>query len=69
MCEPLIQDEQSDSGMVLQSEELKHVAWNNSTKSKKLSRCWPLTCDLLTFDLWIVKSSLGTGPRTETVLI
>lgn len=34
----LLQDEQSDSGMVLQSEEMKHVAWSNSTKNKKLSR-------------------------------
>ncbi|KAF3836506.1 hypothetical protein F7725_029064 [Dissostichus mawsoni] len=31
------QDEQSDSGMVLPSEELKHVTWNNCTKSEKLS--------------------------------
>uniref|UniRef100_A0A4W6DRC4 receptor protein-tyrosine kinase n=1 Tax=Lates calcarifer TaxID=8187 RepID=A0A4W6DRC4_LATCA len=30
------QDEQSDSGMVLPSEELKHMTWSNSTK--KLSR-------------------------------
>lgn len=34
----LLQDEQSDSGMVLQSEEMKHLTWNNSTKNKKISR-------------------------------
>uniref|UniRef100_A0A3B4WTA9 receptor protein-tyrosine kinase n=1 Tax=Seriola lalandi dorsalis TaxID=1841481 RepID=A0A3B4WTA9_SERLL len=33
----LLQDEQSDSGMVLPSEELKHMTWNNSTKTRKLS--------------------------------
>ncbi|XP_020500898.2 vascular endothelial growth factor receptor 1 isoform X1 [Labrus bergylta] len=31
-------DEQSDSGMVLPSEELKHLTWNNSPKNRKLSR-------------------------------
>uniref|UniRef100_A0A7N8YJJ4 Vascular endothelial growth factor receptor 3 n=1 Tax=Mastacembelus armatus TaxID=205130 RepID=A0A7N8YJJ4_9TELE len=34
----LLQDEQSDSGMVLPSEELKHITWNKCTKNKKLSR-------------------------------
>lgn len=34
----LLQDEQSDSGMVLPSEELKHLMWNNGTKNRKLSR-------------------------------
>uniref|UniRef100_A0A671TXM8 receptor protein-tyrosine kinase n=1 Tax=Sparus aurata TaxID=8175 RepID=A0A671TXM8_SPAAU len=34
----LLQDEQSDSGMVLPSEELKHLTWNNGTKNRKLSR-------------------------------
>uniref|UniRef100_A0A8D0CQA1 receptor protein-tyrosine kinase n=1 Tax=Sander lucioperca TaxID=283035 RepID=A0A8D0CQA1_SANLU len=33
------QDEQSDSGMVLPSEELKRLMWNNGTKNGKLSRC------------------------------
>ncbi|XP_030254120.1 vascular endothelial growth factor receptor 1 isoform X2 [Sparus aurata] len=32
------EDEQSDSGMVLPSEELKHLTWNNGTKNRKLSR-------------------------------
>ncbi|XP_034562745.1 vascular endothelial growth factor receptor 1 isoform X2 [Notolabrus celidotus] len=31
-------NEQSDSGMVLPSEELKRLTWNNSAKTKKLSR-------------------------------
>ncbi|KAM6971481.1 vascular endothelial growth factor receptor 1 [Tautogolabrus adspersus] len=31
-------DEQSDSGMVLPSEELKQLTWNNSPKNRKLSR-------------------------------
>ncbi|KAM3593029.1 uncharacterized protein V6R79_004741 [Siganus canaliculatus] len=31
-------DEQSDSGMVLPSEELKHLTWNNSSKNRKFSR-------------------------------
>uniref|UniRef100_UPI0037E70419 vascular endothelial growth factor receptor 1 isoform X1 n=1 Tax=Semicossyphus pulcher TaxID=241346 RepID=UPI0037E70419 len=31
-------DEQSDSGMVLPSEELRHLMWNNNTKNRKLSR-------------------------------
>lgn len=44
----LLQDEQSDSGMVLPSEELKHMTWSNSTK--KLSRWWHLTFDLLTLE-------------------
>lgn len=35
---PLLQDEQSDSGMVLPSEELKHFSWNNGTMSRKLGR-------------------------------
>ena len=34
----LLQDEQSDSGMVLPSEELNHLTWNNGTKNRKLSR-------------------------------
>lgn len=34
----LLQDEQSDSGMVLPSEELKHLSWNNGTVSRKLGR-------------------------------
>ncbi|XP_063729877.1 vascular endothelial growth factor receptor 1 isoform X2 [Eleginops maclovinus] len=33
-----LNDEQSDSGMVLPSEELKHVTWGSCTKSQKLSR-------------------------------
>ncbi|XP_041669910.1 vascular endothelial growth factor receptor 1 [Cheilinus undulatus] len=33
-----LDDEQSDSGMVLPSEELKHLMTNNSTKNRKLSR-------------------------------
>ncbi|XP_036934609.1 vascular endothelial growth factor receptor 1 isoform X2 [Acanthopagrus latus] len=32
------EDEQSDSGMVLPSEELNHLTWNNGTKNRKLSR-------------------------------
>ncbi|KAM9337201.1 vascular endothelial growth factor receptor 1 [Symphorus nematophorus] len=36
-------DEQSDSGMVLPSEELKHLTWNNSTKNRKLSRFFSFT--------------------------
>ncbi|XP_044031605.1 vascular endothelial growth factor receptor 1 isoform X3 [Siniperca chuatsi] len=36
-------DEQSDSGMVLPSEELKHLMWNNSTKNRKLSRFFAFT--------------------------
>ncbi|XP_070841804.1 vascular endothelial growth factor receptor 1 isoform X2 [Chaetodon trifascialis] len=31
-------DEQSDSGMVLPSDELKHLTWNNGAKNRKLSR-------------------------------
>ncbi|XP_034024936.1 vascular endothelial growth factor receptor 1 [Thalassophryne amazonica] len=31
-------NEQSDSGMVLPSDELKHLMWNNSSKNNKLSR-------------------------------
>ncbi|KAK1884862.1 Vascular endothelial growth factor receptor 1 [Dissostichus eleginoides] len=38
-----LNDEQSDSGMVLPSEELKHVTWNNCTKSEKLSRLFSFT--------------------------
>ncbi|XP_056220845.1 vascular endothelial growth factor receptor 1 isoform X2 [Seriola aureovittata] len=37
-------DEQSDSGMVLPSEELKHMTWNNSTKTRKLSRFFTFKC-------------------------
>ncbi|XP_026217644.1 vascular endothelial growth factor receptor 1 isoform X2 [Anabas testudineus] len=37
-------DEQSDSGMVLQSDEMKHVTWNNITKNKKLSRLFTFKC-------------------------
>ncbi|XP_071341314.1 vascular endothelial growth factor receptor 1 isoform X2 [Trachinotus anak] len=37
-------DEQSDSGMVLPSEELKHMAWNNGTKTRKLSRFFTFKC-------------------------
>ncbi|XP_010776250.1 vascular endothelial growth factor receptor 1-like [Notothenia coriiceps] len=33
-----LNDEQSDSGMVLPSEELKHVTWNKCTKGEKFSR-------------------------------
>lgn len=47
----LLQDEQSDSGMVLQSDEMKHVTWNNITKNKKLSRWSPFISDLLGLDL------------------
>ncbi|XP_051266110.1 vascular endothelial growth factor receptor 1 isoform X2 [Dicentrarchus labrax] len=36
-------DEQSDSGMVLPSEELKHLTWNNGTKNRKLSRFFSFT--------------------------
>ncbi|XP_070783880.1 vascular endothelial growth factor receptor 1 isoform X2 [Enoplosus armatus] len=36
-------DEQSDSGMVLPSEELKHLTWNNDTKNRKLSRFFAFT--------------------------
>ncbi|KAF1373009.1 hypothetical protein PFLUV_G00255900 [Perca fluviatilis] len=36
-------DEQSDSGMVLPSEELKRLMWNNSTKNRKLSRFFAFT--------------------------
>ncbi|KAF7654021.1 hypothetical protein LDENG_00075510 [Lucifuga dentata] len=32
------EDEQSDSGMVLPSEELKHLTWSSCTKNKKLIR-------------------------------
>lgn len=38
-----LQEEQSDSGMVLPSEELKHLTWNKDTEGRKLSRWWPLT--------------------------
>ncbi|KAK2886478.1 vascular endothelial growth factor receptor 1 isoform X2 [Channa argus] len=37
-------DEQSDSGMVLPSEEMKHVTWNNSINNKKLSRFFTTKC-------------------------
>ncbi|XP_026147831.1 vascular endothelial growth factor receptor 1 isoform X2 [Mastacembelus armatus] len=37
-------DEQSDSGMVLPSEELKHITWNKCTKNKKLSRFFRFSC-------------------------
>ncbi|KAM9839361.1 LOW QUALITY PROTEIN: vascular endothelial growth factor receptor 1 [Aulostomus maculatus] len=37
------EEEQSDSGMVLPSEELKHLTWNNGSKSRKLSRISTLT--------------------------
>ncbi|XP_022600071.1 vascular endothelial growth factor receptor 1 [Seriola dumerili] len=37
-------DEQSDSGMVLPSEELKHMTWNNGTKTRKLSRFFTFKC-------------------------
>nr|XP_020455714.1 vascular endothelial growth factor receptor 1 isoform X2 [Monopterus albus] len=37
-------DEQSDSGMVLPSEELKHMTWNNSTSTKKLRRFFTFKC-------------------------
>ncbi|XP_070709059.1 vascular endothelial growth factor receptor 1 [Pempheris klunzingeri] len=36
-------DEQSDSGMVLPSEELKHVRWNNGTNNRKLRRFFAFT--------------------------
>ncbi|XP_041817873.1 vascular endothelial growth factor receptor 1 [Chelmon rostratus] len=36
-------DEQSDSGMILPSEELKHLTWNNGTKNRKLSRFFSFT--------------------------
>ncbi|XP_038583827.1 vascular endothelial growth factor receptor 1 isoform X1 [Micropterus salmoides] len=36
-------DEQSDSGMVLPSEELKHLTWNNGTKNRTLSRFFAFT--------------------------
>ncbi|XP_049913306.1 vascular endothelial growth factor receptor 1 isoform X1 [Epinephelus moara] len=36
-------DEQSDSGMVLPSEELKDLTWNNDTMNKKLSRFFAFT--------------------------
>ncbi|XP_076577551.1 vascular endothelial growth factor receptor 1 isoform X2 [Chaetodon auriga] len=35
-------DEQSDSGMVLPSDELKHLTWNNGAKNRKLSRFFSL---------------------------
>ncbi|XP_033964305.1 vascular endothelial growth factor receptor 1 isoform X2 [Pseudochaenichthys georgianus] len=38
-----LNDEQSDSGMVLPSEELKHVTWKKCTKSEKLSRLFSFT--------------------------
>ncbi|XP_034003467.1 LOW QUALITY PROTEIN: vascular endothelial growth factor receptor 1 [Trematomus bernacchii] len=38
-----LNDELSDSGMVLPSEELKHVTWNKCTKSEKLSRLFSFT--------------------------
>uniref|UniRef100_A0A7N6FJN6 receptor protein-tyrosine kinase n=1 Tax=Anabas testudineus TaxID=64144 RepID=A0A7N6FJN6_ANATE len=41
----------TDSGMVLQSDEMKHVTWNNITKNKKLSRWSPFISDLLGLDL------------------
>ncbi|XP_039982500.1 vascular endothelial growth factor receptor 1 isoform X2 [Xiphias gladius] len=37
-------DEQSDSGMVLPSEELKQMTWNNGTKTRKLSRFFTFKC-------------------------
>uniref|UniRef100_A0A667X8U3 receptor protein-tyrosine kinase n=1 Tax=Myripristis murdjan TaxID=586833 RepID=A0A667X8U3_9TELE len=37
----VFQDEQSDSGMVLPSEELKHLVWGSSTKNRKLSSLMP----------------------------
>ncbi|TMS16594.1 Vascular endothelial growth factor receptor 1 [Larimichthys crocea] len=44
-CEELdsSDDEQSDSGMVLPSEELKHLTWNNGAKNRKLSRFFSFT--------------------------
>ncbi|XP_040921731.1 vascular endothelial growth factor receptor 1 isoform X2 [Toxotes jaculatrix] len=37
-------DEQSDSGMVLPSEELRHMMWNNDSKTRKLSRFFNFKC-------------------------
>ncbi|KAK2859469.1 hypothetical protein Q5P01_004089 [Channa striata] len=37
-------DEQSDSGMVLPSEEMKRVTWNNSPNNKKFSRFFTVNC-------------------------
>lgn len=36
-------DEQSDSGMVLPSEEMKRLTWNNGPKGRKLSRFFAFT--------------------------
>ncbi|XP_034427857.1 vascular endothelial growth factor receptor 1 isoform X1 [Hippoglossus hippoglossus] len=37
-------DEQSDSGMVLPSEELKQMTWSNGSKTKKFSRFFSFKC-------------------------
>ncbi|KAF0028108.1 hypothetical protein F2P81_019195 [Scophthalmus maximus] len=36
--------EQSDSGMVLPSEELKHMMWNDGSKARKFSRFFSFKC-------------------------
>ncbi|XP_034416288.1 vascular endothelial growth factor receptor 1 [Cyclopterus lumpus] len=60
-------DEQSDSGMVLPSEEMKRLTWNNGPKSRKLSRFFaftkcrdqqvPFLCSDIT-GLWDIKPSI-----------